>query len=81
MSDNTLAGTELMTLSESVLASFAPHLQLMLNPLAEVAPEVSHDEQSEASQLVQEVVGGEATASELSASIAHDATDSSQAAQ
>ena len=40
---DSLAGSELMTLSESVLASFAPHLQLLLNPQAKVLSGKSPD--------------------------------------
>ena len=48
------AGCELMTLSESVIASDAPHLHLMLNPQAKV---LSEDSGQSASQLTETVVG------------------------
>jgi hypothetical protein len=48
------AGCELMTLSESAIASDAPHLLLMLNPQAKV---LSEDSVESASQLIGTVVG------------------------
>ena len=66
------AGCELMTLSESVMASDAPHLHLMLNPQAKV---LSEDSGESASQLTETVVGEvSAAASEAHVDSSLDAT-------
>ncbi len=71
---DSVTGSELMTLSESVLASFAPHLQLMLNPQAKVLSGESPDGADEGKSLppAQEVVGDEAVVAELATAPAPD---------
>jgi hypothetical protein len=67
-----------MTLSESVLASFAPPLQLMLNPQAKVLAGESPGGQSDVVQRAEAEGGGEAIAAEVPAAPAPDANSDSR---
>ena len=71
-----------MMLSESVLASFAPHLQLMLNPQARVLSDQPSNQQGDDLQQPVEVEGGRATVPEfheLPAAPSLDANDGGRA--
>jgi hypothetical protein len=53
----TITGSDIMALSESVLASFAPHLQLLLNPQAKILSGAAEEEAVVALRRDETVVG------------------------